>query len=35
MSEDEALWTDEALGSDPRWDESRSLAAAALAAIAQ
>jgi hypothetical protein len=33
MSEDDALWTDEALRSDPRWEESRSLASAALAAI--
>ena len=32
MREDDALWTDEALRSDPRWEESRSLAAAALAA---
>jgi hypothetical protein len=33
LSEDDAAWTDEALRSDPRWDESRSLAAAALAAL--
>jgi hypothetical protein len=33
MREDDALWTDEALRSDPRWEESRSLASAALAAI--
>ena len=30
MREDDALWTDEALRSDPRWEESRGLAAAAL-----
>ena len=29
MREDDALWTDEALRSDPRWEESRGLAAAA------
>ena len=33
MAEDDALWTDEALSADPRWEESRSLAAAALSAI--
>ena len=33
MAADEALWTDEALRSDPRWEESRSLAAAALSAL--
>ena len=33
MVEDEALWTDEALREDPRWEESRGLAAAALAAL--
>jgi hypothetical protein len=33
MTEDEALWTDEALRTDPRWEESRSLAAAALSAL--
>ena len=33
MSEDDALWSDQALLGDPRWDESRSLAAAALAAL--
>jgi len=33
MREDDALWTDEALRTDPRWDESRGLAAAALAAL--
>ena len=31
--EDDALWTAEALRTDPRWEESRSLASAALAAI--
>jgi hypothetical protein len=30
---DEALWSDGALAADPRWEESRSLAAAALAAL--
>ena len=35
MVADEALWTDEALRSDPRWEESRGLASAALAAIGQ
>jgi hypothetical protein len=35
MSDDDGLWNDDALRSDPRWEESRSLAAAALAAIAQ
>ena len=35
MSEDDALWTDAALRADPRWEESRGLAAAALAALAQ
>jgi hypothetical protein len=30
---DDAAWTDEALRDDPRWEESRSLAAAALAAL--
>ncbi len=33
MAEDEALWSDGALREDPRWEESRSLAAAALAAL--
>ena len=33
MSEDDALWSEQALRRDPRWDESRSLAAAALAAL--
>jgi hypothetical protein len=33
MAADAALWTDEALAADPRWEESRSLAAAALAAL--
>jgi hypothetical protein len=35
MSEDDALWSEDAVRGDPRWEESRSLAAAALAAIAQ
>ena len=35
MSEDDALWSDDAVRGDPRWEESRSLAAAALAALAQ
>ena len=33
MCEDDALWSGQALRGDPRWDESRSLAAAALAAL--
>ena len=33
MSDDDALWSEQALRGDPRWDESRSLAAAALAAL--
>jgi hypothetical protein len=33
MSEDDAIWNEQALRGDPRWDESRSLAAAALAAL--
>ena len=33
MREDDALWTDLALRTDPRWEESRGLAAAALAAL--
>ena len=33
MSEDDPLWSEQALRGDPRWDESRSLAAAALAAL--
>ena len=35
MASDEDVWTDEALREDPRWEESRGLAAAALAAIGQ
>ncbi len=33
MTADDALWNDAALASDPRWEESRSLAAAALSAL--
>jgi hypothetical protein len=33
MTEDDDLWTDAALRDDPRWEESRGLAAAALAAL--
>ena len=33
LLEADAVWTDDALRSDPRWEESRSLAAAALAAL--
>jgi hypothetical protein len=33
MLSDDAAWTDAALRDDPRWEESRSLAAAALAAL--
>jgi hypothetical protein len=33
MTDDDALWTTEALSSDERWEESRGLASAALAAI--
>ena len=33
LLEDERVWSDEALRTDPRWEESRSLAAAALAAL--
>ena len=33
MVEDDGLWTDAALRDDPRWEESRGLAAAALAAL--
>ena len=33
LLEDEAVWSDEALRDDPRWEESRGLAAAALAAL--
>ena len=33
LSEDDALWAEEALRGDPRWEESRGLAAAALAAL--
>lgn len=35
MSEDDGLWSEPALRGDPRWEESRSLAAAALAALGQ
>jgi len=35
LLEDDAAWTDDALRDDPRWEESRSLAAAALSALAQ
>jgi len=35
MTTEQALWTDDALREDPRWEESRGLAAAALAALAQ
>ena len=35
MTGDDELWNDEALCGDPRWEESRGLAAAALAALAQ
>ena len=35
LLEDEAVWSDSALRDDPRWEESRSLAAAALAALAR
>ena len=33
MSDDDDVWTDAALREDPRWDECRGLAAAALAAL--
>src|SRR5215208_7034924 len=33
LLEDEAVWSDSALLDDPRWEESRSLASAALAAL--
>jgi hypothetical protein len=33
MSEDDALWSEQSLRGDPRWDDSRGLAAAALAAL--
>jgi hypothetical protein len=33
LVEDEDAWSDAALRSDPRWEESRGLAAAALAAL--
>jgi hypothetical protein len=33
LLEDDAVWSDEALRADARWDESRSLAAAALSAL--
>ena len=33
MTDDESLWTTEALASDDRWEESRGLASAALSAI--
>jgi hypothetical protein len=35
LLEDHAVWSDDALRADPRWEESRSLAAAALAALDQ
>ena len=35
MTDEEELWSDEALRADPRWEESRSLALAALSALAQ
>ena len=35
MADDDELWSDGALRGDPRWEESRGLAAAALAALAQ
>jgi len=35
MTSDDDLWTDAALREDPRWEESRGLAAAALAAMGQ
>jgi hypothetical protein len=35
LLEDERVWSDEALEQDPRWEESRSLAAAALSALGQ
>lgn len=33
LLEDDAVWSDDALRADPRWEESRGLAAAALAAL--
>jgi hypothetical protein len=33
LLEDDAVWSDPALRDDPRWEESRGLAAAALAAL--
>ena len=33
LLEDEAVWSDPAVRDDPRWEESRGLAAAALAAL--
>ena len=33
LLEDDAVWTDAALRDDPRWEESRGLAAAVLAAL--
>ncbi len=33
LLEDEAVWSDDSLRADPRWEESRGLAAAALAAL--
>ena len=33
LLDDDAVWSDSALRDDPRWDESRSLASAALAAL--
>jgi hypothetical protein len=33
MTDEDGLWDDAALRADPRWEESRSLAAAALAAL--
>ena len=35
LLEDDAAWSDDAVREDQRWEESRSLAAAALAALAQ
>jgi hypothetical protein len=33
LLEADGVWSDDALGSDPRWEESRGLAAAVLAAL--
>ena len=33
LLEDDSVWSDDALRADPRWEESRGLAAAALAAL--